>query len=248
MIALKSCPNCGSYSIRQCLRNGTEPHVVHEISPGVNVEVAIITIYYKCKNCGLIFQNPRLSDAELNKFYGKDYYHRTINATGDEMKDSELDRAKTDSEIIKQYVGKITKHLDIGCGSGYLLDAVGAEVKVGVETDVGYIKVNAMNVYGSIERVPVDTFDIVTAVHVLEHVSKPLDYIKKMTKFVKKGGYLIIEVPTWKSEGGPFRLAHLYHFEPSVLKEMCTQVDLGVVHEEFTPHLLIICQKKEDLE
>jgi 2-polyprenyl-3-methyl-5-hydroxy-6-metoxy-1,4-benzoquinol methylase len=111
-----------------------------------------------------------------------------------------------------------------------------------VDANIDYIKAKSVSIYSDINQVPQKQFDLVTAIHVLEHVSKPLDYLKKMTNLVKKGGYLVIEVPTWKSPGGSLRFAHLYHFEPDVLKLMCAQVGLTVEHTEFTPHLLLICK------
>lgn len=241
MITLNSCPICDSYRITQYNQAGTAPHVIHEIMPGVKVDAAIITRYCVCQDCNLIFQNPRLSDLELDEFYSQGYYRRTLNMTDKQMDDDEVYRAKIDAEIIKQYVGKLTSHLDIGCSRGYLLDAIGAAVRVGVESNVGYVSVKGVAVYPEINLVPQKSFDLVTAIHVLEHVPSPLDYLQSMAKFVSKSGHLVIEVPTWKSPGGPLRLAHLYHFEPDVLKLMCAQARLGVIHVQFTPHLMLIC-------
>lgn len=242
MITLKSCSNCDSNHIREYRQVVQAPSVIYEITPGVKVNAVIITRYCACQDCNLIFQNPRLSDTELDKYYSTGCYRRTIGETDKQMDDGEVQRAKIDAEIIKQYIGKVMTHLDIGCSRGYLLEAVGASVKVGVEANVGYVKVKGVKVYPEINQVPDKSFGLVTAIHVLEHISKPLDRLQRMAKFVKKDGCLVIEVPTWKSLGGPLRLAHLYHFEPDVLKLMCKQVGLKVIHTEFTPHLMLICQ------
>jgi SAM-dependent methyltransferase len=242
MITLKSCPNCGGTNIAQYPNIGFAPHVIYEIMPGVKVNAAIVNRYHVCQACNLIFQNPRLSDTELGQFYSSGTYRKTLNLT-DEAKDSdEMHRAKLDSEIIKRHVESPNSHLDLGCSRGYLLDLVGARVKVGVEEDTKGVKVKGIDVYSKMSQIPNKKFDLVTAIHTLEHVSKPLDYLRNMMKFVNKEGYLIIEVPTWKSPGGPLRLAHLCHFEPDVLKLMCLKVGLKVEQVEFTPHLLLICK------
>jgi SAM-dependent methyltransferase len=242
MITLKSCPNCKSNSIVQYRQVIQPPDVAYEIMPGVKVNATVISRYYICQNCNLIFQNPRLSDTDLDRFYSQGYYRRTIDATKEEMNFDEESRAKVDVAIVKKIIGDVESHLDIGSGRGYLLEGIGANIKVGVDANIDYIKAKSVSIYSDINQVPQKQFDLVTAIHVLEHVSKPLDYLKKMTNLVKKGGYLVIEVPTWKSPGGSLRFAHLYHFEPDVLKLMCAQVGLTVEHTEFTPHLLLICK------
>lgn len=242
MITLKVCPNCDSDQIAPYFQIGTAPLLTSEIVPGVKVEVAVITHYSLCQNCRLIFQNPRMSDKELNKYYSKGYYRKQLNLTDKQIDEDEAYRTKVDLVIIKKFIGDVKSHLDLGGSRGYLLEAVGADQKVVVEPNVSYPKVNGVKVYPEMNKVTRKSFDLVTAIHVLEHVPKPLDYLKRMTKYVGKNGYLVVEVPTWKSPGGPLRLAHLSHFEPSVLRHMCLQVGLNIVHEEFTPHFLLICQ------
>jgi len=242
MITLKSCPNCKSTGFVAYPQAGLAPQVNHEIMPGAKINAAVITRYLVCQKCGLISQSPRMSDRELDEFYSQGFYRRTLNLTDEEKDKDELYRARFDTEIIRRHIGKVASHLDMGCSRGFLLKEVGASVEVGVEADVDGVKAKGIEVYSKMNQVPQKSFDLVTAIHVLEHVSKPAGYLQKMAKFVKKSGYLVIEVPTWKSPGGPLRLAHLYHFEPDVLKLICKQVGLQVEHTEFTPHLMLICK------
>lgn len=242
MINLNSCPVCDSADITKYHQIGLSPFVVHEIMPGVNFDVAVISRYFICQNCHVIFQNPRMSDQELDKFYSEGYYRRTLNLTDEEISKDETYRAEVDAGIIKRLIGEVNAHLDIGSSRGFLLDKVGASVRVGVEPNVSDVRVKGVKVYPQMSKVPRQSFDLVSAIHVLEHEPAPLGYLKKMTKFVGKDGHLILEVPTWKSPGGPLRLAHLFHFEPDVLKLLCREVGLKVVHVEFTPHLVLICQ------
>jgi SAM-dependent methyltransferase len=210
--------------------------------PGVGVDAAIITRYFVCQNCHVIFQSPRMTGSQLDKFYGEGYYRRTLNLTDEDLDKDELYRAKTDAEIIKKHVGGVNSHLDVGCGRGYLLDEIGAKIKVGVEPDVDRLKNKSIKLYSKVSDVPGRSFDLITAIHVLEHESDPLNFLKKIVELVNEAGHIIIEVPTWKSPGGPLRLAHLYHFEPDVLRLMCKEVGLKVVETEFTPHLMLVCQ------
>jgi len=243
MITLKSCPVCEGNNIKEVRRIVTISRTTAEIIPGVKIEALPVSHYFQCQECQLIFQNPRFSDSELEVFYSQGYYRRMIEMDSAAQDSDELNRAEVDAKIIKEKVGEVSSHLDIGASLGYLLDLVGAKIKVGIEAEVHRPQVNGVKVYRKISDVPQESFDLVTAIHVLEHVSKPLKYLQTMTKFIGRDGNLVIEVPTWKSPGGPLRLAHIYHFEPDVLKLMCKQVGLRVIHEEFTPHLLLICKK-----
>lgn len=242
MITLNSCPICHNRHITQYRQFGISPHVMHEIMPGVKVTAAIIANYFECQNCQVIFQNPRMSDEELNRFYNDGYYRRIINCTDEQKDEDEMLRAKFDSKIIKESLGKIESHLDIGCSRGYLLNEVGAKLKVRVELDTGNVAISEIEIYAQINQVPQKSFSLVTAIHVLEHMPDPMGYLKDMVKLVDRNGHLIIEVPTWKSPGGSLRLPHLYHFEPDFLKWMCREVGLNLIKTEFTPHLLLICK------
>ena len=242
MITLRSCPVCNCREIMEYHQIGLAPHVEHELMPGVTVSAAIISRYSQCRDCHVIFQNPRMSDKELDRYYGEGYYRRTINLTDKEKDADEMYRATMDAKIIKHHLGDVPSHLDIGCSRGYLLEQVGAASRVGVESEVDYVTASGIKVYSDIDEVGKKRFDLVTAIHALEHVADPLTFLKRMVAATNRNGHLIIEVPTWKSPGGPLRLPHLFHFEPDVLKLLCKHVGLTVVHVEFTPHLMLICQ------
>ncbi|KKU88092.1 MAG: Methylase/methyltransferase [Candidatus Gottesmanbacteria bacterium GW2011_GWA2_47_9] len=241
MITLKSCPNCKSSQVSE-YRILSGGDLIVEITPGVKVNAIIITRYCVCQDCRLIFQNPRLSDAELDIYYGSGNYRSTINQPPEGMDKGEENRAKLDAEIIKRVAGEVNSHLDIGCGHGYLLEVMGAKIKVGTESDLKYVKAKYVKVYADMDKIPQKKFDLVTAIHVLEHLPYPLDFLKKMAEFVEKDGHLVIEVPSWRTRGGPLGFAHLHHFETDVLKLMCVQVGLTVIQTEFTPHLMLICK------
>lgn len=241
MITLEACPNCESDRMVE-FRTIPGGKVIVEITQGVKVDAVIVTKYFVCQDCKLIFQNPRMSDAELDIYYGSGHYRKTINQPPGGMDKSEKDRAVLDAAIIKKYLTKVKSHLDVGCGHGYLLKAVDADLKVGIESDPNYVTVKTVKVYPEMEKVPQKSFDLVTAIHVLEHVSDPAKYLRTMAKFVKKGKYLVIEVPSLKTRGGPLGFAHLFYFEPDILRFMCKQAGLQVVDVEFTPHLVMICK------
>lgn len=242
MAKLTSCPICNGQNFVEFQQMGLAPTVMHEIFPGVEIPVAIISKYDVCQNCRVIFQNPRLGNKEVEMFYKGGFYRRSLNLTEKRMSDDEKNRAIIDSKIIKKHSGLIRSHLDIGCGRGYLLKVVNAPVKIGVEADSMYVKSKGITLYSKISQVKQASFDLVTAIHVLEHVPDPMELLKYMKNKVSKNGLLVIEVPTWNSPGGPLRFSHLFHFETDVLKLLCQEVGLKVIEVEFTPHLLLLCK------
>lgn len=242
MDKLTSCPLCGSKNFTPFPQLGLAPMVQHKIMPTVAVNAAIVTNYFSCQQCRVLFQNPRLTEDNLDLFYSKGYYRRSLNLTAKRIREDEKERALRDADIIKKHAKSIHSHLDIGCGQGYLLKSINAPLKVGVEIDNQRIPTGEIEVYPRIDQVPQNSFDLVTAIHVIEHLPDPKNLLKSMVKKVAKNGSLVIEVPSWKSPGGPLRLAHLFHFETDVLKLLCQEVGLKVVEVEFTPHLLMICK------
>ena len=240
MNTLNFCPLCKNSNIYKYRKIANPSDKTCDIIPGVKIEIALVSEFYRCVNCEIIFQNPRMSDKELTIFYSKGYYRQMIGSTDELKNKDELERAKYDSKIIGEYVCNVNKHLDIGCSRGYLLSEVGAKIKVGVESNKDYVTVENIKVYPDIKKVPSGKYDLITVIHALEHMSSPPTFLKKIVSLMSSNGYLVIEVPTWNSPGGSLRLAHLYHFEPDVLENICKNVGLEVVDTKFTPHLLMI--------
>lgn len=244
MITHKSCPVCGSFNITAYHKTGASVHKLPVI-PGVEIDTTVHAYYSLCRDCRLIFQNPRFSDEELNRYYQEGHYRRLLRTVEEESctDEGEKHRAEFDAKAIKSLIGKVASHLDVGCGRGYFLDAIGADVRVGVESDQDYVKVKNIKLYKEMSEISKKTFDFVSALHVLEHVPYPLEFLKEMKQFLSDESFLMVEVPTWKSSGGPLRLSHLYHFETDVLKLICKQIGLQVIETIYTPHLIIICKK-----
>jgi SAM-dependent methyltransferase len=246
MITLKSCPICKSRNIAENTFKSLGPYVECEIMPNVKVKGMIVTRSSICQDCTVIFQNPRLSNSELDRFYAEGYYRKMMDKASKGDDKYEKTRAEIDAEIIRSYTGGVETHLDIGCGRGYILNLFDAtKAKVGVEPDKEYVIAKGVKIYPDTKHVPHKTYDLVTALHLLEHVVNPLRYLQEIVRFLGDG-YAAIEVPYGPDFAKTPDFVHLYHFEPSVLKQMCSKVGLRVLQIHFTPHLLLICKKQND--
>jgi len=88
---------------------------------------------------------------------------------------------------------------------------------------------NGLEVYlatiRSFERAP-ESYDLIAAFHVLEHLEKPSELFQKAYNLLMKGGFLILEIPTPDLSGctyiqrmhphhGYANAGHLHYFTPA---------------------------------
>ena len=155
----------------------------------------------ECKNCELIYLNPRPNWTTLNSLY-KSYHTRN-------QKDVETWKLLM-KKIYVETANFITmkslkpgKLLDIGCGYGHFLDfmrTIGWKVK-GVDTSaqaVAYAISKELDVeHGTFnhDKYLPESFNVVTLFYVLEHLQDPLDILKKIYRILKPGGILVLRVP-----------------------------------------------------
>tara|TARA_Y100000992_G_C21253725_1_gene487343 strand:- start:612 stop:1361 length:750 start_codon:yes stop_codon:yes gene_type:complete len=109
------------------------------------------------------------------------------------------------------------KILDVGCGHGWLLSALNKNwKKFGIDISK-FASKNASkfgNIFtGEIKDYNEKEFDVITALHLIEHLKKPEELIIKLNKILKKNGVLILETPDFDSAaarryGNKFRLLH----------------------------------------
>jgi SAM-dependent methyltransferase len=117
--------------------------------------------------------------------------------------------------------------LDIGCGNGAFLRAFARARPQWTLTGTEMTDRNrgAVETIQQLQRFHVGdfdtldgTFDLVSLVHVLEHVESPVTFLGRLRARIAEGGRLFIEVPFYHDN--PFDLLiadHATHFTPAVL-------------------------------
>jgi len=155
----------------------------------------------RCRSCGLIYINPRLAEEAIKDLYDGDYYDGEgfdtyVNYISDYEKEKDIDkifRTEQKVKIIKELVHPPAALLDFGCGLGdfvrqavkYGYDAEGFEVS---KYSVRFVRSRGFKVYDSLQDIPHNKYDIVTAIEVLEHCSSPMEVLSKIYYCLKPGG------------------------------------------------------------
>ncbi len=117
--------------------------------------------------------------------------------------------------------------LDIGCGNGAFLRAFAARHPRWrlTGTEIGDHNRAAVKAIAQVERFHAGdfadldgAFDMISLIHVLEHIEGPVPFLKRIASRLAPGGRLFIEVPYFHDN--PFDLLiadHATHFTPAVL-------------------------------
>ncbi len=152
---------------------------------------------YRCKNCKVAFLYPLPEDTSFiyNDAYFKNWYIKYHSERKNYIKKL--------FSIIERDIELKGKLLDVGCGTGILLEVAkekGCEV-YGQDISpfaVTHCRNKGFDVYDKPLpelNLPENSFDIITMFDVIAHFKDPVSYIKTVAKILKQGGYLIIKTP-----------------------------------------------------
>lgn len=224
---------------------------------------------YKCRNCGYIFDNPRPAPEEIAKFYSQfDKY------------DSWLAQEQARDLLYLRRLKKLKKYkktgalLDVGTGIGHFLyfakndfDVIGTEVSESA-IRLAKQKYDIDLLHGEIENIDFKgaKFDVITILHVLEHVPNPSSTIRRCKELLKNDGIIIVAVPNdiysfkamtrrllsilkigrFKNRGkfglpkitlnGSRDEIHLSHFAVPALKTLFTKNDFIIIEIGLDPY------------
>lgn len=151
----------------------------------------------RCKQCSLVYANPRDSALALNKIYQK----MPVEAYLDEQESRE-ESFQSMLELIQHFVptGKV---LDVGCSAGLFLKALPSDYeRYGLEPSVAAAQVarlhtGAQIVCDNLENVEFDAnmFDLITLWDVIEHLPYPRQALTRLARWTRTGGYMLLVTP-----------------------------------------------------
>ncbi len=185
----------------------------------------------RCRQCGLVYLNPRPDENEIGLYYPEIDYtcFKTVLEPSGFCPDDPFMRAVSTLGIDRGYL------CDIGCGVGnFLVAAQRSGWRVaGIEIN-NYARrlcnerLGEEAVFPSLEQAGFssETFEVVTLWHVLEHLVSPRYVLVEINRIIKLGGMVALAVPNfgslerriwganWIAIDAP---RHLFHFTRPVL-------------------------------
>ncbi len=193
---------------------------------------------YLCEECGIIRVSPILDDNSLNLFYKNDY-RNIYSSPRENLEEHYKNQIKHGEEILNYLddlikLPKDTTIYDIGCASGGTLfpfinkgySTFGLEInkeyrEYGITRGID-IQSNESNFYETMQNA-----DLIIISHVLEHLPKPQEILKRIGENLKDGGLLYVEVPgvldthnQYKHFMFALQQAHIWYFSSDTLKNV----------------------------
>jgi SAM-dependent methyltransferase len=158
----------------------------------------------RCKDCGLIYRNPRLKEEMNREFYSLDYYGE-YEGMEERISNARLGLfRKVLLQLDKEVKTKSRRLLDVGCGQGHFLKMAqdagwqveGVELAKSVcdyaQKNLGIEVMNKSLKEASFRQ---NLFDVVTLWNVLDHLLDPLSTLKEIRRILKPEGVLVIRIP-----------------------------------------------------
>lgn len=207
-----------------------------------------------CAQCGLGRTDPRPASVSLPEYYGEDYWRIGTEGEGERYTPREvkhlLYRYGRRVQHLKRYKSR-GRLLEIGTGFGFFLEAAqrkGFEVQ-GVEYSP-WVAEQARKMFqlpvqvGSVDEFDPagQKYDVIVMWHVLEHLTDPMETVRRIRSWLNDGGIFAVEVPNcasvdamklggqWDGWWPPY---HLWHFTAHSLSQMLEKAGFEVVGTKF---------------
>jgi len=215
----------------------------------------------ECRLCGLAYLNPRPKAELIKYFYEKEYFDGSALNHGDGglnvKKDNTVDQTGKGKiinrriSLINEQIGDIRgkKVLEVGCATGdmlYALRCQGAHVH-GVEISKHAATIargRGLNVTdGEVEDYASgtdETFDLIVAYEVIEHVTSPGRFLMTLVRLVKPKGWIILDTPNLRCAhrfgndwyGFQTSFEHLYFFSLDTINRYAINAGLKITYWE----------------
>jgi 2-polyprenyl-3-methyl-5-hydroxy-6-metoxy-1,4-benzoquinol methylase len=163
--------------------------------------------YDRCNDCAVLFVSPMLYD-RLDEIYPKNYYSFVpAGATGLVQRVKQALDRRMFRAVTRQIPGEKLAALDIGGGSGWLLDAVKAVEPRVTTTQVVDIDPGAKAAaeraghryfLGTVEQFESEEkYDLILMLNLIEHVRRPDEVLVKARSLLTPHGLLLIKTPNY---------------------------------------------------
>jgi SAM-dependent methyltransferase len=185
-------------------------------------------LYVLCKVCGLIYQAIQMQDLEA--YYQSGDYRKTVTGGDKEVTEALLleqtRRAEHLRETLSPYA--IGRALDIGCSTGALLEMLRDDHFMditGVDPNTHLAKIEVHPSLATVEG----KFDLITMIHVFEHLPNPAKYLSDLRNMANKGCKLVIEVPDANRHHASLWSSHITAYTKRTLRVMLSAIGWKVL-------------------
>jgi len=205
--------------------------------------------FVQCGKCGLIYVNPQLDENKLLNLYesspANDLWIDVL--LSEEQYNFNVKEFTEIIETVEKYTSG-GKMLDLGCSIGLFLkiakgrgwDTLGIELNERAirhaREEFGLNIIDKKLEHSNIED---ESFDVVTILGVLEHVSDPAGLLREINRVLKKNGILMILVPNVNSLAAKIMHEktatfdgknHLFYFSIDTLSKLVHKSGYEVLH------------------
>jgi 2-polyprenyl-3-methyl-5-hydroxy-6-metoxy-1,4-benzoquinol methylase len=188
----------------------------------------------RCRQCALLYSSPILDRAQVESLYQGSAHANVVE--GEETNVKRTMRHYYD--MARPLLRRRGRALDIGCDVGLLLQVArddGFEELRGLEPVPAAASV-AARIPGAVisgefyeqADFPSDHFDLITLVHVVDHLVDPIAILERVRGHLAPGGLALAVVHNSRSllarllgeRFPPYNLYHHYFFDPATLKRL----------------------------
>ena len=199
---------------------------------GYDPDIGVTIRMYSCTRCKTVYHNPRMTSSEMQEYYSSGKYRepdcRHI------KQDAAERRLRATIGLVDAFTRVVPKRcLDVGCSRGYLSrmmqNRYGCEV---VGYDIYKDPEAVIDVVDSKDKVT-GKFDVITCIHVLEHLYDPMDDLTWMAGMLSENGMLMIEIPLARVVTTPHPIIYSREAVPYMMKHIGAEyifMDMQLIH------------------
>lgn len=238
--AKTECPVCSFSDRKERFEQIDYPALDHQQAPDIPSVILV------CPDCETGFAWPMPSDNSLAGLYeNSEYWGNSIPPISDRSYPIPFSLAEERWRLISARLKKEKKEaqlsiLDVGAGQGCL----GLVARRNLDTSFCYSVVEpdlqmnkglkrawgsngsaVLKVYNTLSEVS-ETYDVIVMSHVLEHATDPVGFLRNVSNYLNRDGFLFIDVPNcdffYKTDVFP----HLLFFSPRSMRHLLDHSNL----------------------